>query len=57
MTNRSIKQREIDRIEPRRVARLGLANSMLHLSRLPAFYGDETLNVVRNHAYQRAAKI
>lgn len=67
-------------IEARQIARLVLAHSVPHLWRLPAFYGDEMLNVgglleeseaklalsyadlaqfssniVRNHAYERAA--
>ncbi len=43
----AFKQQEIQphQIEARQVARLVLANSMLHLWRLPAFYGDETLSV------------
>ena len=43
----AFKQHQIDpnQIGPRRIARLVLANSMLHLWRSPAFYGDETLNV------------
>jgi HEPN domain-containing protein len=43
----AFKQHQIEphQISARQVARLVLANSMLHLWRLPAFYGDETLNV------------
>jgi hypothetical protein len=38
-------QIEPHQISTRQIARLVLANSMLHLWRLPAFYGDEILNV------------
>ena len=42
----AFKQHQIEpQIQARQVARLVLANSVLHLWRLPAFYGDETLNV------------
>jgi HEPN domain-containing protein len=43
----AFKQHQIEshQIQARQVARLVLANSTLHLWRLPAFYGDETLNV------------
>jgi hypothetical protein len=41
----AFKQHQIDEIQARQIARLVLANSVLHLCRLPAFYGDETLNV------------
>jgi hypothetical protein len=38
-------QIELHQIEGCQLARLVLANSVLHLWRLPAFYGDETLSV------------
>jgi hypothetical protein len=41
----AFKQHQLEEIQTRQVARLVLANSVLHLWRLPAFYGDETLNV------------
>jgi HEPN domain-containing protein len=43
----AFKQHQIepDQIQGRQLARLVLANSVLHQWRLPAFYGDETLNV------------
>jgi HEPN domain-containing protein len=43
----AFKQHQIDpsQIGPRQIARLALTNSMLDLWRLPAFYGDEKLNV------------
>jgi HEPN domain-containing protein len=42
---KAFQQHQIDEIQARQIARLVLANSVLYLWRLPAFYGDETLNV------------
>jgi len=43
---KTFKQHHLEsQIQPRQVARLVLENSLLHLWRLPAFYGHETLNV------------
>ena len=43
----ALKQHEVDpnQMTHRQIARVVLANSVLHLWRSPAFYGDETLKV------------